>query len=49
MMKKYLIPEIRAKKVEACVMIPHSGHHDNGHHYGWDNPHNPHYQEEDEP
>ena len=24
-------------------MTPGSGHHDNGNHHGWDNPHNPHY------
>ena len=45
-MKKYTSPTLRARKVEPFIMCSASGN--NGHHYGWDNPHNPHYQEEEE-
>lgn len=43
MKKKYIKPLFRARKVEAIVMTPSSGHHDNGKHNGWNNPNNPHY------
>ena len=43
MKKKYINPLFRTHKVEAIVMTPSSGHHDNGKHNGWNNPNNPHY------
>lgn len=43
MKKKYIKPLFRARKVEAVIMTPSSGHHDNGKHNGWNNPNNPHY------
>lgn len=43
MKKKYIKPLFKAHKVEAIVMTPSSGHHDNGKHNGWNNPNNPHY------
>lgn len=43
MKKNYIKPLFRARKVEAMIMTPSSGHHDNGKHNGWNNPNNPHY------
>ena len=44
MKKEYKKPTVRAHKLTAqVIMTPGSGHHDNGNHHGWDNPHNPHY------
>lgn len=46
--KEYITPKMRPHKCEAILLKQTSGHHDNGHHYGWDNPNNPHYQDDDE-
>ena len=44
MRKKYIKPTFKARKVIPIMELCNaSGHHDNGNHYGWDNPHNPHY------
>ena len=43
-MKKYNKPTM---KVHTCTLsnglLGQGSKHDNGNHYGWDNPHNPHY------
>lgn len=43
MRKAYVKPTSRVHKCECVELCSHSGHHDNGNHHGWDNPHNPHH------
>ena len=42
-MKTYIKPLFKAHKVQSIVTICCASGHDNGHHNGWNNPHNPHY------